>query len=376
MARYRISYAQNREDIILSGFFEGIEKGFYVDVGANHPDKLSLTRIFYDQGWRGINIEPNKQLYNLIEKSRPKDTNLNIGAADESGELTLREYPDGDGLSTFSKDAQQEYAKDSSAYRDYTRRYKDYVVKVQPLAEIFKEHDVKNINFMNIDVEGFEYEVINGNNWEKYRPQVLCIEANHIVNDWRPLLKKANYELAFFDGLNNYYVAKECPEILKKFSYVDTMLLGKPVLPAHFIRTLEVAEANLRNTEIKLTRQRLVEAELRTEIHNLYSERFANRRIKALVKLSIVAIHIAILTQIEKLNKPKLKHQKPIKLNDKPDKAELLQRIKQNDLERYFKLKSQPLSYKIIHGAYSGTYESLKSSFRYVWRKLRGRQDV
>src|SRR5690349_21423386 len=98
MSNYRISYAQNREDIILSGFFKNLKKGFYVDVGANHPDTLSITKIFYDQGWSGVNLEPNRELYNLIAQARPRDINLNIGAADTKGELTLREYPDGDGL--------------------------------------------------------------------------------------------------------------------------------------------------------------------------------------------------------------------------------------------------------------------------------------
>ena len=373
MSRYRITYAQNREDIILSGFFEGVEKGFYVDVGANHPDQLSITKIFYDKGWNGINIEPNKDLYTLIRQSRPRDINLNIGAADKPGELTLREYPEGDGLSTFSKESQHAYESSSSEYRDYTRKYKDYKVQVKPLAEVFKEHAPKQINFMNIDVEGFEYEVIKGNDWDKYRPHVLCIEANHIVKDWRPLIEKARYDLVFFDGLNNYYVAREHPAISKNFSYVRSMLLGKPVIPAHFQTTLNNAEIRFRDMENKSIRQGLIEETLRTEIHNLYVQQASNRRLRALVKQFVSGINRVILIHIEKLNKPKLKNPKPIDLTGKPSQTELLVRIKQYDLDRYYESKTaHPLSYKLLYGSYTGTYGALKSGARKLTRTLKG----
>jgi FkbM family methyltransferase len=373
MSKYRVTYAQNREDIILSGFFEDLDKGFYVDVGANHPDVLSITKIFYDKGWSGINIEPNKDLYNLIRQSRPRDINLNIGAAEAEGELTLREYPDGDGLSTFSKAAQSDYEKSSSEYRQYTHKYKDYKVKVQPLRDVLKEHGAKPINFMNIDVEGFEYEVIKGNDWDKYRPQVLCIEANHIVKDWRPLLEKARYKLVFFDGLNNYYVAQEHPEISKRFSYVSTMLLGKPIIAAHFQRTLNDAGIQIRNLENKLTRQELVEEGLRTEIHNLYVQQAANKRLRALVKQLISGLNSAILIQIEKLNKPKLKKQKPIDLTAELPTDKLLIRLKHYDLDRYYEsTAAHPIGYRLIYGSYTGVYSALKATARKLVRTLRG----
>lgn len=373
MSNYRVSYAQNREDIILSGFFGDLDKGFYVDVGANHPDTLSITKIFYDKGWSGINLEPNRELYDLIVKNRPRDINLNLGAAAKEGELTLREYPDGDGLSTFSKAAQDDYQKSSSIYKDYTRNYRDYKVPVKPLKDIFKEHKTKQINFMNIDVEGFEYQVIAGNDWDTYRPQVLCIEANHINEDWRPLLEQAKYDLIFFDGLNNYYVAHEYPEVAKKFSYVNSVLLGKPVIAAHIQRTLNDAEVRSRNLENKVTRQELIEEGLRTEIHNLYVQQAANKRLRALVKHFIVGVNVAILTQIEKLNRPKLKKQPPIELSDKPAQMDLLVRIKQSDLDRYYESRvTHPVAYKLLYGSYTGVYNTCKVVARKLIRSLRG----
>src|ERR1700742_2763080 len=96
-----VTYAQNREDILLDAFFRDIEQGFYVDVGASHPVVSSVTKLFYEKGWRGINIEPSHKYYKLLEEDRPEDINLNVGISDKKGTLTLREYQ-GYGLSTFS----------------------------------------------------------------------------------------------------------------------------------------------------------------------------------------------------------------------------------------------------------------------------------
>ena len=88
---YQISYSENHEDIILAGFFNKNIRGFYVDVGANHPEDKSITKLFYDMGWDGINIEPIPRLYKLFEKQRTRDINLNIGISDQPGRLTFRE---------------------------------------------------------------------------------------------------------------------------------------------------------------------------------------------------------------------------------------------------------------------------------------------
>jgi hypothetical protein len=109
-------------------------------------------------------------------------------------------------MSTFSDDLKKQY---SSNKHWATTSYKDYEVETRVLSQVLEEEDVKSIDFMKIDVEGLEYEVISGNNWTKYRPKFICIESNHIVKDWRPILKTNGYELFFSDGLNNYYFDKK-----------------------------------------------------------------------------------------------------------------------------------------------------------------------
>jgi FkbM family methyltransferase len=372
MSDYIVSYAQNREDIILSSFFEGVKEGFYVDVGANHPDILSITKFFYDKGWHGINIEPNAQLHKLIQQQRPRDINLNVGAADKPGELVLREYPGGDGLSTFSKEAQDLYQEKSSIYRKNTRRYEDRKVAVKPLKQIFEENEVGTINFMTIDVEGFEYNVIKGNDWSKYRPQVICIEANHVIQDWRPLLEEAQYELIFFDGLNDYYVAKEHPELAAKFSYVNTVLLDKPIISADAQQQFIDMQRQINEAENKLSRHILIEQNLRGEIHQLHAQLAASKRLRSLVKQVVAAFNRAVLIHIERLNKPKVKKQPPLVFTESMGLDALLTKVKLYDLNQYYNAKSSPpIMYRAVRGCYVACYDTMKLIARKAIRILR-----
>lgn len=295
MMNYKISYAQNREDVILEAFFRSDEIGFYVDVGANDPTIDSVSKRFYDRGWRGINIEPQKRFYDLLCVERPEDININVGVSKAVGALEFREYI-GHGLSTFSKDVQKEYEAKPS---DITK-YKDYKVTVTTLANIFKEHAVTKISFMKVDVEGYEYEVLEGNDWEKYLPEIICIEANHIKKDWRLLLKNAGYQLAFFDGLNNYYVSPKSLKRIEEFSYPESILLEAPVLNFSFAQRLE--ELEKQNSFVTSQRQ-LLESELRNTKAALLAaeEQFKQaRRIRGAVKSIAYSMDKVAFHAIEK----------------------------------------------------------------------------
>jgi FkbM family methyltransferase len=223
-----ISFGQNGEDVILYSLLDDIKKGFYVDVGANHPARDSVTKHFYRLGWQGMNIEPSPLLHGLLVADRPRDINLMVGVSDKADELVFRDYEHGDGLSTFSTDMQELYEK-SNYY--YASAYKEYKVPVKTLKHIFDEHKVPTIDFLKVDIEGYEYEALVGNDWQKYRPRVVCIEANHIFKDWHPILKKANYTKVFFDGLNEYFVRNEDKKRIEGYSYPDKVLLGSRFMP-------------------------------------------------------------------------------------------------------------------------------------------------
>lgn len=227
---YKTSYAQNREDIIISAFFPDIKEGVYVDVGANHPLFHSVTKLFYDKGWHGVNYEPNPKLFSQLSMHRKKDINVSAAVGKASGEAEIRIYHSRDGLegiSTLSSDMVKEYTAHKNAD---TLQHEDLKVPVVTLAEDLRRHGIKHIHFMKIDVEGYEYDVIKGNDWEKFRPELMCIEANHIRKDWRPLLKHAHYQLVFNDGLNEYYLAAESAKRKDYFDYAQVFLGSRPVI--------------------------------------------------------------------------------------------------------------------------------------------------
>ncbi len=165
------SYSQAGEDRLIDHLLGRPNDGFYVDVGAHHPDRLSNTRRFYQRGWQGINIEPNPDWCRVFEARRPRDTNLNLGVAAAENVLTYREM-DARALSTFSGDAAQQAVSMGAK----TLRISE--VPVMPLSAILAEHapDLV-IDFMSIDTEGFDLEVLESNDWKRWRPQVICIEA-------------------------------------------------------------------------------------------------------------------------------------------------------------------------------------------------------
>ncbi len=225
---YLVSYAQNHEDIIIAAFFYDVKKGTYIDIGANHPENDSVTQYFYNLGWSGVNVEPNVELYDMLKEKRPRDINVNVGISDKAGDLKFRQY-DNSGLSTFSADMQTGYAdsKDESI-----SHFKDIKVKTITLEMLYDQFAIKHTHFLKVDVEGFEFNVLEGNNWEKYRPELVCIESNHINKlKLQSFFKDINYFPAFFDGLNEYYLAAESKHRLLTFAESYPLLIvSRPIL--------------------------------------------------------------------------------------------------------------------------------------------------
>ena len=203
-----VSYAQNGEDVLLDRLFPRDAKGFYVDIGANDPVQDSVTKHFYDLGWHGINVEPAADAFQRLAELRPRDVNLNFGVSDASGTLTLHETPAGTGASTFSDDLADRLLEDGISFTDRP-------VPVVTLAEIFEEHIDGEIDFLTIDVEGHERQVLQGGDWKRWRPRVVVVEATEprttvpTHEQWEATLLDADYLFAAFDGLNRYYVRAE-----------------------------------------------------------------------------------------------------------------------------------------------------------------------
>ncbi len=207
-----ISYAQNGEDVMLWRAFGGISQGFYVDVGAAHPDEDSVTRAFYDRGWCGINVEPVPALAARIAAARPRDVTLAVAAGALEGTAALHCVFD-TGLSTID---------DATAALLSNAGFQPETINVplRRLGAILAEHAPDEVHFLKVDVEGAEAAVLEGADFNHCRPRIVLVEATRPLSSvlthaaWEPLLLNAGYRFVFFDGLNRFYVADEWHDLL------------------------------------------------------------------------------------------------------------------------------------------------------------------
>lgn len=195
------SYSQSKEDIFAAEYFDGA-MGFYIDIGANHPIKLSNTYLLYKKGWKGLTVEPIPYLYRLQKRFRPRDTQLNLGVGETSGKLEFFELLP-NALSTF--DAVQA----AHLIKKGVILMSSYELKVQALAEIFNENVAgQKVDFLSIDTELFDLSVLKGNDWEKFRPQLVVCEADGSseINNYMELvgyrtIKQIGYNTFFLKEL-------------------------------------------------------------------------------------------------------------------------------------------------------------------------------
>jgi FkbM family methyltransferase len=211
-----LSYAQNLEDYHLARVFAGQAEGFYVDVGAGHPVGDNVSFHFYLRGWRGIVVEPQERLARLYAGLRPRDVAVAVLVGAAEGEAAFHEV---EGLHGFSTTV-AEHARGAAAFgASFTTRRRP----VTTLAALCAAHAPEEIDFLKVDVEGAEAEVLAGADWCRFRPKVVLVEAvapgsmapSHEA--WEPILLRNGYGFAFFDGLNRFYVADEAAALKARF---------------------------------------------------------------------------------------------------------------------------------------------------------------
>ena len=168
-----VSYAQEGEDLVLARLLEGRTHGFYVDVGAHHPTRFSNTFFFYERGWRGINIEPAPEAFAEFERRRVRDINVNCGVAEKPGSLNYYVFDD-TALNTFDS----ALMRDREANTPY-RVVHATTVRVDRLDALLKAHlpPGQAIDFISIDAEGFDLQVLRSNDWSRWRPRFVLVEA-------------------------------------------------------------------------------------------------------------------------------------------------------------------------------------------------------
>lgn len=215
-----ISYAQNFEDVMLWRALKHVKQGFYIDIGAAWPDEHSVTMAFYERDWQGINVEPNSAFYAQLQERRPRDTNLRLAVGEREGILMMNYFAN-TGLSTFDDVI-------ATKHQSEGRNVERLEVPVITLEKLWREHVAPSqpVHFLKIDVEGLEESILRGKDWTKNRPWIVVVEATLPLSqvesyaNWEPILLAANYQFAYADGLNRFYVSNEnAAALLPAFKY-------------------------------------------------------------------------------------------------------------------------------------------------------------
>jgi FkbM family methyltransferase len=178
------SYSQEGEDMILRRLFEMKNNGFYLDVGAHHPKRFSNTYFFYKKGWRGINIDAMPGSMKSFNKIRSRD--INIEKPISKDKCILKYY-------AFNEPALNGFSKELSLLRDESENYKILFtldIETVTLEDVLNQYLPKNqvIDFLSVDVEGLDFDVLKSINLDKYRPKVILVEIlgrtiSEIYND-------------------------------------------------------------------------------------------------------------------------------------------------------------------------------------------------
>jgi FkbM family methyltransferase len=210
-----LSYTQNLEDFHLALAFAGQASGRYIDIGGGHPVADNVSFWFYERGWQGIVVEPQPALAALTARLRPRDIVVEalVGRTNGESDFFLVER-----LHGFSTTLEQ-HARKAEAFGAGFRKLR---LPAVTLATLCETHSTGEIDFLKIDVEGAEADVLAGGDFKRFRPKVIVAEAvtpgsgEAAWQDWEAKLLAQGYRFALFDTLNRFYVAEEHPAIFER----------------------------------------------------------------------------------------------------------------------------------------------------------------
>ena len=220
-----VSYSQNAEDVRLWRVFRTVKNGFYVDVGAADPNVDSVTRLFYERGWSGINVEPNP-CYEALSEVRTRDVNLRVAVGESEGPVPFfLTYPYL-GMSTLDPSVH-------AGVPQAVGRTEEVTIPQRRLGSILRDHALgRTIHFLKIDVEGAERQVLGSSDWTVFRPIVVVAEAVEPLSTvtthqhWEQILLDAGYRFAAFDGINRFYVEPDHEHLIPALEYPVSALDG------------------------------------------------------------------------------------------------------------------------------------------------------
>jgi len=206
------SYSQQGEDAVLFGMLNYSHSGFYVDVGAHHPKRFSNSFKFYKMGWSGINIDPMPQMKLNFDKERPRDINIEVGIAEEEGVLNYYMFEES-ALNTFDE-------KTVKYFQEIYPSCKILEINKIPVTTLAKCLDQNmppnvNIDFMSVDCEGLDFEVLKSNNWNKYKPKIIVCEIHDMdiesvsTSEIGKYLKNLGYKFEAKTGLSSFFILQQ-----------------------------------------------------------------------------------------------------------------------------------------------------------------------
>lgn len=167
------TFSQIGEDRIIEQFFENKDSGFYVDIGAHHPYRWSNTYLMYRKGWCGINIDAMPGSMKRFSRARPRDINLEIPISDTEADLDFYIFNE-PALNSFSENLSKDRENKNHSWKIVDTKK----LKTSTLAAVLDKFlpNKTRIDFLNVDVEGFDLKVLKSNNWEKYIPTLIIVE--------------------------------------------------------------------------------------------------------------------------------------------------------------------------------------------------------
>jgi FkbM family methyltransferase len=193
------SYSHSGEDRLVLKLFQWQQGGIYVDVGCNHPTEFSNTYLLYQFGWSGLVIDADDAFLPEFGRVRPRDAVIHCGIARESGAAELKLFMDRS-LNTFSAEtAAAVLARDPDALVG-TR-----TVQLSPLAEILAIEEMGEFDFLNVDVEGYDLQVLESSDWGRWRPAIVAVEDHGIS-----LTAPQNSETYRFMAAQDYALHSKC----------------------------------------------------------------------------------------------------------------------------------------------------------------------
>ena len=206
------SFSGSAQDIIIDHFFKNKNDGVYIDVGCYHPYNGNNTKRLYDRGWSGINIDLDFHTIDLFNYIRKRDENINVAISDKEGEFDLYYFHNRSALNSL----------DESRKKNAKQIKK---VKTKTLNSIIENSKFQNdkINFLSIDVEGHEFEIIKSIDLNRYSPEIVLIE----------FMEKKSNEIKFYNQNINSIINSDLYNYMNKHNYYFVNWINNDLVFAH-----------------------------------------------------------------------------------------------------------------------------------------------